>query len=153
MTHDEARQLIEAAKNGQGSMADAIDQIWSSDLTPSQREAVGKELGLYLVGKAHKQKIQWQQQLGVETPSEKRERVTAAAATRGLTPNRYAGRCVLTGERVEKGEGFTRKASDGKSWDVYSFAAVAEGRDTESPLAHFSDDELLAEARRRKLID
>lgn len=43
----------------------------------------------------------------------------------GLRVNTYPGNCVVTGVRVQGGEGYCRKAADGR-WLTYSKAGAAE---------------------------
>lgn len=72
---------------------------------------------------------------GTESWNSLHEELEAAKAERksaiskidelGLRANRYPGTCVVTGQRVQGGEGYIHKNAAGK-WDTYSKSGAAE---------------------------
>lgn len=47
-------------------------------------------------------------------------------ASNGLRVNSYPGNCVVTGQRVQGGEGFVRQDKATKKWLTYSKAGAAQ---------------------------
>lgn len=72
---------------------------------------------------------------GTESWAKLNQEIVAAKAKRaaevskqaevGLKINRYPGNCVITGQRVQGGEGYVHKNAAG-NWDTYSKAGAAE---------------------------
>ena len=65
--------------------------------------------------------------LNAEIDEAKAERAASVSKLdkAGLRANRYPENCVITGQRVQGGEGYIHKNAAGK-WDTYSKAGAAE---------------------------